>query len=63
MRQGVGKIRHLSTQQLWIQENVKEGDFVINKIPRSENISDALTHPWASSDLPFWNQMGLRFIP
>ena len=63
MRQGVGKIRHLSTQQLWIQENVKEGDFVINKIPRSENLSDALTHPWTASDLPFWNSMGLRFIP
>ena len=63
MRQGVGKIRHLSTHQLWIQENIKEGDFVITKIPRSENLSDALTHPWTASDLLFWNAMGLRFIP
>ena len=63
MRQGVGKIRHLHVKQLWLQETVAAGELVISKIPRSENWSDALTHPWTSADLPFWNAMGLRFIP
>ena len=63
MRQGVGKIRHLHIRQLWLQERVREGDLVITKIPRTHNFSDALTHPWTAADLPFWDAMGLRFIP
>ena len=63
MRQGVGKIRHLHIKQLWLQERVREGDLVVTKIPRSDNLSDALTHPWTAADLPFWSAMGLRFIP
>jgi len=63
MRQGVGKIRHLHVKQCWLQEKVASGEIVISKIPRSENWSDALTHPWTSADILFWNAMGLRFIP
>ena len=63
MRQGVGKIRHLHVKQLWLQETVAAGELTITKIPRCDNWSDALTHPWASADLPFWNAMGLYFIP
>ena len=63
MRQGVGMIRHLHINQLWLQERVREGDLVVTKIPRSANLSDALTHPWTAADIPFWNAMGLRFIP
>ena len=63
MRQGVGEIRHLHIKQLWLQERVARGDVVITKIPWSANWSDALTHPWTAADLPFWDAMGLRFIP
>ena len=63
MRQGVGKICHLHIKQLWLQEKVARGDLIITKIPRSANWSDALTHPWTVADIPFWNSMGLRFIP
>ena len=63
MRQGVGEVRHLHIKQLWLQERVAKGDLVVTKIPRSANLSDALTHPWTAADLPFWNAMGLRFIP
>ena len=63
MRQGVGKIRHLHIKQFWLQEKVTLGELIISKIPRSENWSDALTHPWTSADIPFWNAMGLWFIP
>ena len=63
MRQGVGEIRHLHIKQLWLQEKVARGDPIITKIPRRANWSDALTHPWTVADIPFWNSMGLRFIP
>ena len=63
MRQGVGTIRHLHINQLWLQEKVANGDLLSTNIPRSENWSDALTDPWTAADIPFWNSMGLRFIP
>ena len=63
MIHGEGKTKHLQIKQLWLQECVEEGELVVTKIPRSENLSDALTHPWTAKDLPFWDGMGLRFIP
>ena len=63
MRQGVGKIRHLPIKQLWLQARVKEGYLIVTKIPRIANWSDAPTHPWIAADLPFWDAMGLQFIP
>ena len=63
LRQGVGKVRHLQVKQLWLQENVAAGELTIVKIPRAENRSDALTHPWGAHDLPFWEAMGICFIP
>ena len=63
MRQGVGEIRHLHIKQLWLQERVAKGGLVVTKIPRSANLSDALTHRWTAADIPFWNAMGMRFIP
>ena len=63
LRQGVGKVRHLQVKQLWLQDNVAAGELTIVKIPRAENCSDALTHPWGANDLPFWAAMGICFIP
>ena len=63
LRQGVGKVRHLQVKQLWLQENVAAGELTIVKIPRAENYADALTHPWGTNDLPFWEAMGICFIP
>ena len=42
-RRGVGKIRHLSTTDLWIQERQREGDLLITKVLGTENPGDALT--------------------
>ena len=42
-RRGVGKIRHLSTADLWIQERQREGDLEIAKVLGTENPGDALT--------------------
>ena len=63
LRQGVGKVRHLQVKQLWLQENVAAGELTIVKIPRAQNCSDALTHPWSANDLPFGAAMGICFIP
>ena len=42
-RRGLGKIRHLSTADLWIQERLRRGDFQLLKVPGSENVADVLT--------------------
>ena len=42
-RRGVGKIRHLSTADLWIQERQREGQLEICKVLGAENPGDALT--------------------
>jgi len=49
-RQGSGKIKHLSTKQLWLQEKVTSGDIKYHKIPRAKNASDVLTHHWVGPE-------------
>ena len=43
MRSGLGKLRHMSTNQLWVQEKVRKGAVEIVKVPTWENIADTLT--------------------
>lgn len=42
-RRGVGKIRHLDTTDLWLQEKVKLGDIQLHKVPGAQNPADLLT--------------------
>ena len=42
-RRGVGKIRHLDTRLLWIQERVHAGDLQIVKVAGTENPADLMT--------------------
>ena len=42
-RRGAGKIRHLDTRDLWIQERVARGDIVIEKVRGEDNVADGLT--------------------
>ena len=42
-RRGLGRIRHLATADLWIQDRLKTGDFTLVKIPGEENAGDLLT--------------------
>ena len=52
MRQGfnLGKVRHLETYQLWLQDKVHRGEFEI-KADGKYNIADALTKPVGNEDL------------
>ena len=42
-RKGLGKIRHLATADLWVQDKLKSGAFTLQKIPGTENPADILT--------------------
>ena len=42
-RKGAGKIRHVETQEMWVQEKVAKKDVFLRKIWGTENISDGLT--------------------
>ena len=42
-RRGLGKVRHLATADLWMQDRIRRGDFKLEKVAGSENPSDMLT--------------------
>ena len=42
-RRGLGRIRHLHTADLWIQDRLRKGDFKLTKVPGAENPADMLT--------------------
>ena len=44
-RIGIGKIRHIETNQLWLQQKVLDGKLVVSKVKGEENLADALTKP------------------
>ena len=42
-RAGIGRVRHLATGQLWVQERVRTGDVQLYKVPGAANPADVLT--------------------
>ena len=42
-RKGLGKVRHIDTQSLWVQDALREGRFGIGKVDGKENPSDIYT--------------------
>ena len=42
-RLGIGKIRHLDTSLLWIQQKLKDGDLTVAKVLGTDNPADCLT--------------------
>lgn len=50
-RLGVGKVRHLDTSLLWVQQHVRSGDVLIEKVDGAENPSDAPTKHLIGADL------------
>ena len=43
LRRGMGKIRHIEVNQLWVQDKVAKGEVKIQKIATTENLADHLT--------------------
>ena len=42
-RRGLGRIRHLATADLWVQDRVRKGDFRLTKCLGADNPADMLT--------------------
>ena len=42
-RKGLGKVKHLETRTLWVQDKVDQGAVVIKKIKGDQNAADILT--------------------
>ena len=43
MREGLGKSRHVEVAQLWVQEEVRNGEVKMTKIKGTDNPADILT--------------------
>ena len=50
-RSGLGKLRHIQTQYLWLQERVSAKDLQLTKVVGTANPADMLTKHVAQSDL------------
>ena len=50
-RKGLGKVRHIAVNQLWIQDRVSRGDLTIAKVNGKENLADILTKHVNSEDI------------
>ncbi len=50
-RSGVGKIRHLDTRLLLVQERMHPGDGFVCKVPGTENPADLLTKFFGQKDI------------
>ena len=44
-RSGIGKVRHLATGQLWVQERLRNKDFSLYKVLGTNNPADVFTKP------------------
>jgi hypothetical protein len=44
-RSGVGRVRHLDTRRLWVQEAVRVGKFALDKVRGDQNPANILTKP------------------
>ncbi len=61
-RQGLGKLRHISAQYLWIQDKVRTGDLAVNKVPGTDNPADLFTkHLCAETMRRHVGALGLDF--
>jgi len=61
-RQGLGKLRHISVQYLWIQDKVRTGGLAVSKVPGHDNPADLFTkHLCADAMQRHVGALGLDF--
>ena len=51
LRHGAGKVKHLTTKQLWVQGAVRAYGVEVLKVPRERNAADVLTHNVTKSSM------------
>ena len=60
-RKGLGKIRHLDTQALWIQDAVRQRKIELQKVKGTQNPADLMTKCLGSSEIAdMMNRFGLQ---
>ena len=50
-RLGLGRVRHLATADLWVQQKLREGSFSVAKHPGASNGADLMTKVKGRQDL------------
>ena len=50
-RRGLGKVKNIELNQLWLQDKVCKGNIAVHKLGTEENVADALTKPVGGMDL------------
>ena len=61
-RRGLGRVRHLHTQYLWVQQIFSQGRAKIKKEPRASNQADMMTHYCDAATIKrFMAAMGQEF--
>ena len=51
MRRGLGKVRHIEVNQLWLQDKIHKGHIELEKVDGKKNLADALTKLVEGPDL------------
>ena len=60
-RRGVGRMKHIDSRILWLQDLIAAGGVRLKKIPRTQNFADMLTHTRGAKELKvLLLLMGLR---
>ena len=60
-RRVVGRTKHIDSRILWLQDLIAAGRVRLNKIPRTQNLADMLTHTPSVKELEvFLPLMGLQ---
>ena len=60
-RRGVGRMKHIDSRILWLQDLIAAGGAKLKKIPRTQNLADMLTHTPSAKELEvFLPLMSLR---
>ena len=60
-RRGGGRMKHIDSRILWLQDLVAAGGVRLKKIPRTQNLADMLTHTPSAKELEvFIPLMSLR---
>ena len=61
IRKELGQLRHLETNQLWIQDRIHKGDISLEKVEGKKNIADALTK-YADGEMNEVHKEGCRIV-
>ena len=60
-RQGLGRVRHLATADLWVQQRVRSKELKLFKLPGTENPRDLMTkHKTAPEASRFKSMLSIR---